>query len=448
MVSVPVAGIADLRTDPPAPAVHEGVVAVDGRSRAGQDGGQVLNTFSGLLVTHGFRERRIGKVVLELLGRNISALSGLSARVGVKGILEGQKATVLLNGNPTVSLSLNDELSVRDGVGGAILVDDARASGETSPSTPSLVFNNQGSIWVGTNSEAMVQGSLESSLNHTTVGPLLVEGELLTLSASKSLGETALSRLEGGDVGDRVNSRVSSNGNRAGLMAEKISDTGTSELLLDITGADGRGLLIGGRLQGSDGKGLSSEASESGCLGGRLKIIESPQLDKVILEDEGEDQTTSVQLLLSSLGNSGDDKVINGSIEIGLVGWAVAKVTIASRRGQSTNSSGGVGNTINIDGSDGSRDDSTGGGVVANDDSDVVPLVSSQNATSRNGLRAKSEVNLAKTVIRISGEAELDGISARTIGEDATSEGTREDLNFEGQGIMATKVGGGQGNRL
>jgi len=330
-VSVPVANIADLRTNPPTPAVHEGIVAAKTRIRAGQDGWQVLNTSSGLLVTHGFRERRVLEVVLVFLGGDIVARSG-RASGGGEGILVVQETSSLGNSDPTHVSGLNDKLGVANGKGRAILSNDARAGGQTSPASPGLMVDGERGARVGGNAEAVVLGSLDGNLNDTAILPLLVEGEGMTIvgilrrkRASEGRGQTTLSRLEGGDVEDGVSSRASTNTDGTGLLAELVGNTSTSILgkSLSFTNADGSGTSnVGGR-EGSGGDGRGSATGEGSS--GLTLVIEGPHLNEVILQNERIDQGLGILKLLDRLGLGGDDQVINGTIEISALSSAVAQ---------------------------------------------------------------------------------------------------------------------------
>jgi len=257
LVSVPVASIADLRTNPPTPAVHEGIVASQGSSRAGQDGWEVLDTTSGLHVTHRFRERRVVEVVLVLLGRDETALGrGLSASITVQSVLEVQETTILSDGDPTILGGLDKKGLVTNGKGRTIFVDDTRAGGETSPSSPGLLGNKKGTLGVGRDTEAVVKRGLDGGFDDTSVGPLLVEskvsGTVLLNVASKGLGET----IDDGVVDNGISGRTSGNIDGTSLVAENISDTSAGEGLLEDTGAVTRG-------QSGAGKGLSGETSDS-----------------------------------------------------------------------------------------------------------------------------------------------------------------------------------------
>jgi hypothetical protein len=90
-LTVPVNTIANLRTNPPAPAVHEGIVATESRRRASQSLGQAVGVGGGLNVTKGFRKRGIFEVILEVFNGEQVASSFRASRFGTtdEGILVG-----------------------------------------------------------------------------------------------------------------------------------------------------------------------------------------------------------------------------------------------------------------------------------------------------------------------------------------------------------------------
>jgi hypothetical protein len=127
-----------------------------------------LNTLSGREVTHRLRKRGVGKVVLELLGSEEVA-SSFRASVGVQSVLEVQETTSLGDGEPTDTGGLDGEGSLGDRVARAIFSDDTSSSSKASVATPRLVIDQERAIDVGTNSETMVEGSLDGDFDDTTI---------------------------------------------------------------------------------------------------------------------------------------------------------------------------------------------------------------------------------------------------------------------------------------
>jgi hypothetical protein len=172
-------------------------------------------------------------------------------------------------------------------------------------------------------------------------------------------------------------------------------------------------------------------------------------LDEIVLEDERIDQSVSILDVLNGLGSGGNDEVVDSAVEVGAFGSAVAKVARAGSGGQSANSASRIGDAIKVDSGDGTVDNTGGvGGIVSDDNGDGLPLVLEENALSRGLETANNEVNLTKSIVRISDELEGNVVSARAVGVDASSEGTREDLDLKGDSIMAAQRGGRKGNGL
>jgi len=126
-LAVPVLLTADLWTDPPAPAVHEWVVAVEGRWWASQNWRKTQWIVSSDDVTHRLRERWVLEEVLEALGADEFAGSLLAFRAG-QSVLIAQESTSLSDVEPAHLWNLDDELFLRDGEGRAV-AKEARATG-------------------------------------------------------------------------------------------------------------------------------------------------------------------------------------------------------------------------------------------------------------------------------------------------------------------------------